>query len=108
MAAISRSVPGMCFATFFSHAGDAITSASPMVEHSGLRQLKIPETQPATPQGSADGQQASPLLMSIKKLVNHQEAIEGAAVASGSPAATANSSGAENSSTVLGPGWPNP
>ena len=90
-----RMVLGTPLLIVLSHAGDTIATASPMVEHSAPVQLEIPETQPATPQGSVDGQQASPLLMSIKKLVHHQEAVEGAALASGSPEASAKSSGAE-------------
>ena len=108
MVGVNKLVLGMILASVYSHAGDDIVTASPMVEHSAPVQLEIPETQPATPRGSSDGQQASPLLMSIKKLVHHQEAVECAAVASGTSEASASSSGLANSRVVLGPGKPNP
>ena len=108
MVAVNKLVLGMILASVGSHAGDTITTASPVVKHSGPGQLEILESQPASPQGSVDGQQTSPLLMSIKKLVHHQEAVECAAVASRTSEASATSSGLANSRVVLGPGKPKP
>lgn len=52
-----------------------------------LPHLELPEAQAATPEGNANGQQISPLLMSIKKLVSHQDAIESEGSLTHTPAA---------------------
>lgn len=44
-----------------------------MCEVSEITPLEIPDLEVATPEGSVNGQQVSPLLMSIKKLVSQQE-----------------------------------
>ena len=47
-----------------------------MCEVTAVTPLEIPDLEAATPEGSATGQQVSPLLMSIKKLVSQQAAVE--------------------------------
>ncbi len=41
-----------------------------------MAQLEIPDSEAVTPEGRAGAQQISPLLMSIKKLVSQQAAVE--------------------------------
>ena len=52
------------------------TGASVSRQSAPLAQLEIPDSEVVTPEGSAGAQQVSPLLMSIKKLVSQQAAVE--------------------------------
>ena len=47
---------------------------TPVASSAAVTPLEIPEA--GTPQASGDSQQVSPLLMSIKKLVRHQDTLE--------------------------------
>ena len=62
---------------------------------SALTPLDIPDSDNniATPEGSSSAQQLSPLLMSIKKLVSHQAAVESEASPVATPAAETSSAG---------------
>lgn len=61
-----------------------------MARSTAVARLEIPEA--GTPQASGDGQQASPLLMSIRKLVSHQDALESKGGLMSTPSADAGAS----------------
>lgn len=75
-------------------AGSADDAARTAMGHGiAIPYLDIPEAQAVTPEGSASGQQISPLLMSIKKLVSHQDAIESEGSLAHTPAANGSIAG---------------
>ncbi len=86
--------PHKHFFTKFAAGSTAGATGASVSKVSAPTPLDIPDSEDmATPEGSTGRQQLSPLLMSIKKLVSQQAAVESEASPIVTPAAEASSAG---------------